>query len=415
MYDPGFMRQALRLAADASATPGTRPFGAVVVRDGRVVGSGLNHVLANADPTSHGEIEAIRDACRALGTVDLSGCELYTSCEPCPLCVAAMRIAGIRTVWYGASLAQSDAVLGTLPDGERRAIDVDDLRAQAGVPLAEGAIASSQRMSQEAVAVLEAWAAPRRSSPAVRVAIERLVAARRDGVAAQVPDAPALATPAEAYAVQAGVASALHWFDGVPAFWKSGGGSRTAVQTHAPLPPAGVLASPADLSGRRFAHGHVEIEIALRLGRDVDAATAATLDPTAAARLVDAMCVAIEIVDTRWRDGLDAPPLAKLADLQAHGALVLGGWVPWRAVDWARQRCEARIGDAPLREYVGAHSMGDPAWVLPRWLRHASSDGSIVPDGTVVTTGSWCGMLPVATGQAVVARFDDIGDARGQL
>lgn len=90
MYEEAFMRRAVAISAEALTTPGTEPFGAVVVRDGRIVGEGINRSLQNFDPTSHGETEAIRDACRNLATVDLTGCELYTSCEPCPLCVAAM-------------------------------------------------------------------------------------------------------------------------------------------------------------------------------------------------------------------------------------------------------------------------------------------------------------------------------------
>src|SRR3954468_13609495 len=99
MYDETFMRRALALSARALDTPGTEPFGAVVVKDGAIVGEGFNHSVAHFDPTSHGEIEAIRDACRKLETVSLAGCDLYTSCEPCALCAAAMHIAGIGRLY----------------------------------------------------------------------------------------------------------------------------------------------------------------------------------------------------------------------------------------------------------------------------------------------------------------------------
>ena len=89
MYREEFMKRAIALSAQALQTPGTEPFAALVVKDGAVVGEGFNHSVAHFDPTSHGEIEAIRDACRKLQTVDLGGCELYTSCEPCALCAAA--------------------------------------------------------------------------------------------------------------------------------------------------------------------------------------------------------------------------------------------------------------------------------------------------------------------------------------
>jgi guanine deaminase len=107
MYQEQFMQRALALSAQALAEPGTEPFGAVVVKDGAIVGEGFNHSVAHSDPTSHGEVEAIRDACRKLGTVSLAGCQLYTSCEPCAMCAAAMHIAGIGQLYYAASLAQS--------------------------------------------------------------------------------------------------------------------------------------------------------------------------------------------------------------------------------------------------------------------------------------------------------------------
>src|SRR4051812_16898598 len=103
------MSRAIALSQQALQTPGTEPFGAVVVKNGLVVGEGFNHSRVHFDPTSHGEVEAIRDACRRLETVDLSGCDLYTSCEPCALCVAAMHISGIARMYYAASLAESGA------------------------------------------------------------------------------------------------------------------------------------------------------------------------------------------------------------------------------------------------------------------------------------------------------------------
>src|SRR5689334_5341841 len=112
MDDDLFLRRAIALSAEAAATPGSEPFGAVVVRDGTVVvGEGFNRSRARLDLTSNGETEAIRDACRTLGTLDLSGCVLFSSCEPCALCVAAMEIAGIARVVYAASLADSAQAL----------------------------------------------------------------------------------------------------------------------------------------------------------------------------------------------------------------------------------------------------------------------------------------------------------------
>ena len=98
--DP-YMSMANDLAKDNLSTNVGGPFGAVIVKDGMVIGEGSNHVLANNDPTAHAEIMAIRDACRNLGTYDLTGCVLYTSCYPCPMCLSATIWANIKKVFYG--------------------------------------------------------------------------------------------------------------------------------------------------------------------------------------------------------------------------------------------------------------------------------------------------------------------------
>ena len=244
--------------------------------------------------------------------------------------------------------------------------------------------------------------------------VQALLAARRGGPA---PTAPQLADAAEAYAWQDAVARAAGWFSaGAPRYWKSGGASRQGLQTHAALPPAGVWVHPADAARWPFRLRGIEAEIALRLGRPVDAALAATLDVVAASQLIDAMCVSIEVVDSRWAEGRDAPALAKLADLQSHGALVLGDWLPFEARDWTAQRCTVQIGDAAPLTFTGSHSMADPAWVLPAWLRHATRQGDAVLEaGTLVSTGTWCGLLVAQPGQAVTVVFDGIGEARLQL
>jgi 2-keto-4-pentenoate hydratase len=219
----------------------------------------------------------------------------------------------------------------------------------------------------------------------------------------------------DAYAVQTLVARALHGPDpGFPRYWKSGGPSREATVTHAPLPIEGVWPSPADARLWPCNIRLIEVEIALRLDRDVTAAEAATLSPETATSLVDAMTVSIELVDSRWLQAVQAPPLLKLADLQSHGALVLGEWIPYAPQDWAAQDVTVRIGNDSPVSFRGTHSMGDPVWVLPAWLRHATA-GQTVPRGTVVTTGTWCGMLPARAGDLVTARFDRIGKASLQL
>ncbi len=105
-----FMKIANDLAADNLRTNCGGPFGACIVKDGEVVGRGSNHVLANNDPTAHGEVMAIRDACRMLGTYDLSGCELFTSAYPCPMCLSAAIWANIRKVTYGNTKEDAAAI-----------------------------------------------------------------------------------------------------------------------------------------------------------------------------------------------------------------------------------------------------------------------------------------------------------------
>ena len=249
----------------------------------------------------------------------------------------------------------------------------------------------------------------------IDAAAELLVGARRT-------NQPALASATKldgaqaAYAVQDGVARRCAWFAQGPArHWKSGGPSRAAVATHAPLPPLGVWVSPADARTWPFRLRGIEAEIALRLARDVEPAFAATLDLQQAATLVDAMCVSIEIVDSRWVEALDAPALAKLADLQSHGALVLGAWVPYLARDWSTQVCRVQIGTRPPVERSGSHALSDPLFVLPAWLCHVTRNGQNVPAGTVVTTGTWVGILHAPAGERVRVEFPGIGEASVQL
>ena len=241
---------------------------------------------------------------------------------------------------------------------------------------------------------------------------QSLLAAWRGGPAADDQAlAGALASPEAAYAVQARLVAAL---DGVAAgarHWKSGGPARDATLTHAPLPARGVRPDGADLTDLHLRHRGIEAEIALRLGREVSAREAAALSPEDAAALVDAMCVSIEVVDSRWASGRAAPALLKLADLQSHGALVLGELQDVRPVDWSQQRCRVRVGTADWQSFQGSHSLADPAWLLPAWLRHATREGHAVPAGTLVTTGTWCGLLNAAPGDRIEVEFPGIGRA----
>ncbi|MBO9640151.1 MAG: nucleoside deaminase [Siphonobacter aquaeclarae] len=108
--ETSFMEQAVRLSFEGQRAGLGGPFGAVVVKDGRIVGRGHNQVTSTNDPTAHAEVVAIRDACRNLGTFQLTGCEIYTSCEPCPMCLGAIFWARPDAVYYACTHADaSDA------------------------------------------------------------------------------------------------------------------------------------------------------------------------------------------------------------------------------------------------------------------------------------------------------------------
>lgn len=105
-----FMRMAIKEAKKGIESHHGGPFGAVIVKDGKVVGKGHNQVLKNNDPTCHGEIMAIHKACKNLKTFDLSGCELFTTGEPCPMCYAAILWANIDKVYYGCTIQDNENI-----------------------------------------------------------------------------------------------------------------------------------------------------------------------------------------------------------------------------------------------------------------------------------------------------------------
>jgi guanine deaminase len=107
--NPIFMEKAIALATENVTSGGGGPFGAVIVRDGKVVAIGTNLVTATNDPTAHAEVVAIRNACLALGSFWLSGCHIYTSCEPCPMCLAAIYWARCEAIFYGSRAADAAA------------------------------------------------------------------------------------------------------------------------------------------------------------------------------------------------------------------------------------------------------------------------------------------------------------------
>jgi len=145
--DERFLLRAIELAETRSADGVHGPFGAVVVRNGEVVGEGWNGVVARRDPTAHGEVAAIRAACAALGTHVLDDCVLYSSCEPCPMCLGAIFWARIPRVVYAASAA--DAAAAGFDDAD---IGEELLRGWRS-----GSLESEQRLRERGRAVFRAW------------------------------------------------------------------------------------------------------------------------------------------------------------------------------------------------------------------------------------------------------------------
>jgi tRNA(Arg) A34 adenosine deaminase TadA len=147
--NPEFLRRAIALATENVVSGAGGPFGAVIVRDGRIVGEGVNTVTAAHDPTAHGEVNAIRAASKALGNFSLAGCELYTSCEPCPMCLAAAYWARIDAIYYGACAA--DAARAGFDD----AFLYDELRKDQSART----LPATQLLGDEAWSSFSAWIA----------------------------------------------------------------------------------------------------------------------------------------------------------------------------------------------------------------------------------------------------------------
>ncbi len=147
--NPEFLRRAIALATENVLAGKGGPFGAVVVREGAIVGEGANAVTATNDPTAHGEVVAMRAAAQALGTFTLAGCALYSSCEPCPMCLAAAYWARLDAVYYGASA--TDAARAGFDDAFLYA----ELRKDPGLRK----MRSAQLLGDEAWASFAAWLA----------------------------------------------------------------------------------------------------------------------------------------------------------------------------------------------------------------------------------------------------------------
>jgi guanine deaminase len=143
-----FMREAIRLSIRMMRRNHGGPFGAVVVRNGKVVGRGWNQVTSSNDPTAHAEIVAIREACRRLKTFQLDDCDLYTSCEPCPMCLSATYWARLRNVFYG----------NTRKDAARINFDDDFIYREVALPIKRRKRKLKQLLRKEAQAAFTEWA-----------------------------------------------------------------------------------------------------------------------------------------------------------------------------------------------------------------------------------------------------------------
>ncbi len=142
-----FMRQAIRLSIDMMRRGKGGPFGAIVVRGNRIVGRGAHEVTSTNDPTAHAEIVAIRDACRRLKRFQLDDCELYTSCEPCPMCLSAIYWARLRRVYYA----------NTRKDAARIQFDDDFIYSEVSRPIAKRRLVMKPLLRREALAAFREW------------------------------------------------------------------------------------------------------------------------------------------------------------------------------------------------------------------------------------------------------------------
>lgn len=141
------LREAIRLSREKMEANEGGPFGALIVRKGEIIGRGWNRVTSTNDPTAHAEVVAIRDACGRVGTFSLAGCEIYSSCEPCPMCLAAIYWARLEGIYYGAS-CEDAAVIG---------FDDAKFYEELRKPVHKRSVVMKQGLRVEAKEVFEEW------------------------------------------------------------------------------------------------------------------------------------------------------------------------------------------------------------------------------------------------------------------
>lgn len=141
------MREAIRLSVEKMQAGFGGPFGCVIVRNGKIIARGFNNVTSSNDPTAHAEVDAIRKACKELGTFQLDDCELYTSCEPCPMCLGAIYWARPQVVYYGSTKA----------DAAKIGFDDQFIYEEIEKPMTQRSIPFIQFMREEALESFRAW------------------------------------------------------------------------------------------------------------------------------------------------------------------------------------------------------------------------------------------------------------------
>jgi guanine deaminase len=146
-YNKKFMRKAIALSIQ-NIEKGGGPFGAVIVKDGKVIATGVNRVTRNTDPTAHAEVTAIRKASKKLGTFDLAGCDIYTSCEPCPMCLGAVYWARLDKMYYG----------NTKADAKNIGFDDSFIYDEIELKPEKRRLLTTQLLPDEAIEAFKAWA-----------------------------------------------------------------------------------------------------------------------------------------------------------------------------------------------------------------------------------------------------------------
>ncbi len=141
------MRRAIELSVENVRVRGGGPFGCVIARDGEIIAEGWNQVTLSNDPTAHAEVIAIRLACQALRTFQLTGCDLYTSCEPCPMCLGAIYWARPRRIFYA----------GTHKDAAQAGFDDSFIYQEMKMPVSDRKIPMTQLLNDEALAGFREW------------------------------------------------------------------------------------------------------------------------------------------------------------------------------------------------------------------------------------------------------------------